>query len=505
VAALTPPGGTSPAGAAAPGPLALYGALGDAIAERVPRRLWPIIVEGLFIATYVVLRTGDAPREILALWVAAAAILAALNPSSGLTVLAVMAVFSEPFVLTRDLGVKPVVIGALAIGVSLRLVRRPRDFPWSLPIALGLAVATGALAGVALVAVRVDDTAARVALVQWIAGPATMTIVLVTAAWAARRGSVRPVIAVTVAGVFAGLVSLADFLDAASIRGTPLDWTVRPTRFLSRLSGVISSPNGVAALVIGPFAVCAAAAILGKRVPAVMRLLAAGGAGILAVAMYLTYSRAALLGIFVVAVVIAWRIRHWLGAALLVVGAVAGALLLPAYLAARSAAVGTGAEVDPNGVLVASDLLRLRAWAAASAMWADNPLLGAGFGQYGRLADAYGDVMLNAPHNEWLRLFAEEGVVVGLAGVLWMAATVLALGRAPGWVGAGALGTALGWAVAASFNNPLLFIQVSTVVFTIVGTGLARARGWPVNSGPPVSPASAAVATSDPGAVTGGP
>ncbi len=507
MASLTPRGpaaeAAAPADAVEPGPLALYRAMGDAVAERLPRRLWPIIVESGFIAAYVALRMADAPRDLLATWVVAAAILALVHPGSGLTVFAVMAVFSEPFVLTRDLGVKPVILAALAAGVALRLVRRPRDFPWSLPLALGMALAAGTLVGVVVTAVRTDDTQATAALIDWIAGPATVAIVLMTAAWAARQGSLRPLVAVTVAGVVAGAVSLADFLDATSIRGTPLDWMVRPTRFELRLSGVISSPNGVAALVIGPFAVAAAAAMLGRRLPVLVRVTAAGGAGILALAMYFTYSRAALLGIFVVAVVIAWRVRRWMGAGLLVAGIVAGGLLLPGYLVSRSVAVGGGGEVDPSGVLVASDILRLRAWVAAAGIWSDHPLLGVGFGQYGRFADAYGDAVLNSPHNEWLRLFAEEGFFVGLVGAVWVVATVVGLARVPGWVGAGALATALGWGLAASFNNPLLFIQVSTVAFTIVGTGLAHARGSPVSAGDTAGTADPAVVDADVGPVAG--
>jgi len=491
MASLTPAAPATPSEATPPGPLALYGALGDARAERVPRRLWPVVAEGAFVAAYVFLRLSDAPRDLLAVWVAAAAILALVHPGSGLTVFAVMAVFSEPFVLTRDLGVKPVILAALAAGVALRLVRRPRDFPWSLPIALGMLLAAGTLVGVAVTALRTDDAQATAALIDWVAGPATVAIVLTTAAWAARSGSLRPLIAVTVAGVLAGAVSLADFLDATSIRGTPLDWMVRPTRFELRLSGVISSPNGVAALVVGPFAVCAAAAILGRRLPVLVRGLAAGGAGILALAMYFTYSRAALLGIFVVAVVIAWRIRRWMGAGLLVAGIVAGGLLLPGYLVSRNAAVGAEGTVDPSGVLVASDIARFNAWRASVEIWADNPLIGIGFSRYGSIADAYGDAALNSPHNEWLRLFAEGGIVVGLVGAAWIAVTVITLARVPGWVGAGALATALGWGVASTFNNPLLFIQVSTVAFTIMGTGLARARGWPITRGASPAPSDA--------------
>ncbi|MFH1475345.1 MAG: O-antigen ligase family protein [Chloroflexota bacterium] len=484
-------GAATPADAPRPGPLDLYRALGDAFARVLPRRVWSPVVEVVLIVAYLALRTGNAPRDVLAGWVAAAAVLALLHPGAGLTVFAVMAVFSEPFVLTRDLGAKPIVVGALAVGLALRLVRRPRDLPWSLPIALGLAVVAGTLAGVGVVAARSAEAATTDALIRWITGPATMGVVLVAAAWTARRGSLRPLVVVTAAGVVAGVAGLADFFSAAGIRETALDWLVRPTRFETRLAGVIPSPNGVAALVIGPFAICAAAAVLGRTVRLPVRFLAAAGAAILAVAMYFTYSRAALLGIFVVGVVVAWRIRRWLGAGLLVAGIVAGALVLPGYLASRAAAVGGGGEVDPNGVLVASDLLRLRAWTAASAIWADNPLLGVGFGQYGLHADAYGDAVLNAPHNEWLRLFAEEGTLVGLIGVFWIGATVLALRRAPGWLGAGALATALGWGLAATFNNPLLFIQVSTVAFTIVGTGLT----W---RPPPAAPAASRLEASAP-------
>nr|MCU0477126.1 hypothetical protein [Chloroflexota bacterium] len=111
-----------------------------------------------------------------------------------------------------------------------------------------------------------------------------------------------------------------------------------------------------------------------------------------------------------------------------------------------------------------------------------------GFSRYGSIADAYGDAALNSPHNEWLRLFAEGGIVVGLVGAAWIAVTVITLARVPGWVGAGALATALGWGVASTFNNPLLFIQVSTVAFTIMGTGLARAKGWPITPGASPAP-----------------
>jgi hypothetical protein len=57
----------------------------------------------------------------------------------------------------------------------------------------------------------------------------------------------------------------------------------------------------------------------------------------------------------------------------------------------------------------------------------------------------------------------------------------------PGWLGTGILAGFLGYVIAASFNNPLLFVRVSAVAFTIFGVGLAlaeRARA-PANASDP--------------------
>jgi hypothetical protein len=114
-------------------------------------------------------------------------------------------------------------------------------------------------------------------------------------------------------------------------------------------------------------------------------------------------------------------------------------------------------------------------------MWPDEPLTGQGFTAYGRLAVAFLDDVLKAPHNEWLRLFAEEGIVGGVIGIAFVIATFAWLARDRTWLGAGLLAAFVGWCVAASFNNPFLYVQVNTVIFTIVGTGIARARLSPAH------------------------
>ena len=102
-------------------------------------------------------------------------------------------------------------------------------------------------------------------------------------------------------------------------------------------------------------------------------------------------------------------------------------------------------------------------------MWVDEPLVGHGFRSYKFLGPEYGDQALGSPHNEWIRLFAEEGVVGGVLGLAFVLAVALSLARTPGWLAAGALGGFVAWALTASFNNPFLFLQVSAIALTVAG------------------------------------
>jgi O-antigen ligase len=212
--------------------------------------------------------------------------------------------------------------------------------------------------------------------------------------------------------------------------------------------------------------------------------------------MYVTYSRAALLSLFGLAVVVAWRLHRRLGQAVFVVGIVAGILLLPTYLQLRGQAGSAGAS-EPGSLLVATDRDRITAWQAAVAMTRDEPLTGHGFLAYKQLGDAYGDPVLSSPHNEWLRLFAEEGVVGGLLGLAFVATTLSWLSHGRGALAAGILAGTTGYFTMATFNNPFLFIQVSAVIYPLVGYALvsvARARNADtigIDEPPPDAPAEA--------------
>jgi O-antigen ligase len=216
------------------------------------------------------------------------------------------------------------------------------------------------------------------------------------------------------------------------------------------------------------------------------------GAAILAlpllVAAYLTYNRAVFLALFALAVAIAWRIRRQLGIAVLAIGLVAGALLLPSYLALRGSAVGGSAQIAPGQVLIASDQQRLGAWAAAGRMFLDSPVVGQGYRAYRQLSVQFGDPVLNAPHNEWLRFFAEGGILNGIVGLAFIAITATTMWRRPGWLETGLFGAFLSLCIAAAFNNTFLFNQVTIPGFLMAGTGVALAVSWrsPATAAAPV-------------------
>jgi hypothetical protein len=429
------------------------------------------------LAAYVALRSSDVDRNLLIVWLVLAGFVTILSPASGLIILVAIAPFTEPITLSKQLGARPLLVAVLGAAVAVRFVAagaRPRP---PLPVVLAGGLAVGTAAGVGVMLARYGEEAAKDVAQIWLAGIGGAMVILMATTWLARKGDLRPLIAALLAGTAAAIVSLADFSNATLIRGGPFDWTVRSGWDPGRLMGVIPSPNGTAALLIGPAAVLVAVAILGRD--ARMRLLSAAGSIPLLAALYLTYSRAALIGIFFIVVICAWRIRRWAGVAILVAGLGAAIVLTPAYLQARGQSIGGDyARPEPGQIFIPSDRWRLQSWQAAIRMWVDEPLTGQGFFAYGRLATQYGDDVVKAPHNELLRLFAEEGVIVGLVGIAFALATFVWLLRDRSWLGAGILAAFVGWFLAASFNNPFGYVQVNTIIFTIVGTGVARAA-WP--------------------------
>ncbi len=466
---------------ARPGVRDLYRELGTATVTGWSRAA--PLVEAAVILAWFALRTFDLHPAAMFLWVVVAVLLAVLTPTSGLVVLAAIGPFNEGFLLTRDIGVKSLLALLLVASVGVRVAMGWRGWStrrgWSrgrewvgarAPVLLAVLLLLGTAAGLAISRLRFGEDFFNSAWQIWFTGIGTTFLTFLAAVWVARSGELRPLVVAFASASVAGLLSLVDFAWPEAFRTSVAAWTITGPP-IARLTGVMRSPTSTAALVMLPAVICLAAVVLRRD----LRLrIAAGLLSIpLLVAAYFTYNRAVFLALFALAVVVAWRIRRAFAVALVVVGIVAGMALLPRYLALRGEAAGGVPE--PGQVLLGSDLQRLEAWGAAIRMFAAEPLLGHGYRSYREVSPAFGGIALNAPHNEWLRLFAEGGIFVGLAGLAFVAATAWRLAEVRGWLGVGILGAFLSFALAASFNNPFLFNQVTIPAFVIAGTGVALA------------------------------
>jgi hypothetical protein len=427
------------------------------------------------IVVYFGLRTIGTGTDVLTVWLAAAAVLCVAAPASGLVVLAAVAPFNEPLDLGWGIGAKSVIAAVLVGAIALRwLVSPAARLRPSAPVILAFALLVGSGLGLIETELRWGRAFAELAAGAWVTGPATMLLVFVAAIWIARDGDRRPLVAALMATTIASFVSLADFWGDARIRDGVLGWLVVGQFDPTRLTGVIRSPTSTAALVMLPLMAALTAGILApiRRV----RVAATALSAPLLLAAYLTYNRAVFVALYALAVVIGWRIGRRLGVILLIGGLIAGVALLPWYLSIRGQAVGAGSTLAPGQLLIASDQQRLGAWAAAARMFIDQPIFGQGYRAYRQLSVQFGDPILNAPHNEWLRFFAEQGATVGIIGLAFAIATTVRLARGSGWLGAGLLGAFLSLCIAATFNNVFLFNQVTIPAMILAGTGVALAR-----------------------------
>jgi len=462
----------------------LYRATWSWLREVFVRNRLTLALEIGFIAAWFLIRTRyqvDARPYLI--WTVATATISLASPSAGLVILAATGPFYEPVQIGRDLGMRHVLVATLGISVAIRLVLGGwRRMPWSPPVLLAIAIGLVTALGVAITYERFDQTFAEHAARSWLSSVGGAMIILVVAVWVARCGTWRPVAAAVASGTLAVTLSVIDQLNRGLVSSGPLGWIGLWKDFGPRLGGAVPSPNGMAAVALLPLCLLAAYSVLSpQRGRAVLwRAGAATLGALLLFAMCLTFSRAALLSLLGLAIVIAWRIHRRAGQVVLVAGIVVGLALLPSYLALRDR-VGASGVSEPGAVLMASDALRLQAWDSAAHMWLDEPVFGQGFLAYRQLGPTFGDQVLGSPHNEWLRLFAEEGLVGGVIGLLFVATMWRSLARNRDAIGSGILAGSIGYVLMASFNNPFLFIQVSSMVFIPIGYGLARSISRPTS------------------------
>ena len=426
-------------------------------------------------AAYVLLRTAGAPEPFILGWTALAVGGALLSPLIGLIVLAAIGPFTEALTADGLVTPAPIVVAATAIGAALRYVISGQIRATPLPIALALALGVGTLLGVAVSAASFGSAAGIEALQRWVAGIGAGLGVLLAAWWVGRHGDIRPLAVAALSITAAASISLVQYLAPAVLAASPLAWLSRPSADTTRLAGIIPGPNSAAAVFLVGLALVGNAAVLIRRPQ--IRVASLIAAALLLLAVAFTFSRSALLALFVMLLIGVWQFPR--RAALPLIGLlVATALVVLVGITALSE--GFGSLPERGGGVP----LRTEAWSITLRMLADSPIWGHGFRSFEWLHRQYG-TRLDAPHNEWLRFFAEEGVVVGLVALAFAASALLALLRAPGWpssAGAAACGALF---VMATFNNPLLYIQVNVPAFLVIGMALGYADRGPPDGAPP--------------------
>ena len=426
---------------------------------------WPPRTEvglGLaMVATYAVYQTLALPEPIPTAWLVVAFGLTLLSPLGGLTILAAIGPFTEALTDSGQITVVPYLLAALGAAVAIRvLVTRPLPRP-NLPIVLAALLMVGTALGVLHSYLAYGDVHGKEAAELWVPSIGGAMTVLIAAAWVGWRKSVTPFFVAIASATTAAILSTANLETNGYLRqDAAIGWLLRSEQFGGRLTGVIRGADPAAVIFLIGFVGFLAFGILGlKRWWA--RLLPLAIAAICLWSMYLTLTRSALLGaaVAVAFVAIKWHRRAGLIAGVVLVG-------------------GTAASI-PTGILrsfpMAVEQARIDVWFATIRLWLQNPILGAGLRSFEWLHANVGSPLLNAPHNEWLRLFAEEGVVVGLIGLAFAVVTPFVLARANSWVAATSGALAAGAFVAACFNNPFIYTQVNVALFTVIGIGLGVA------------------------------
>ena len=369
-----------------------YGAIWSETRAAATRWHLAIVVEiAMVVAWFAIRSTAGVDGRIYLAWVIVAGALALVAPLSGLVVFVASSVFYEPDPLPRALALREVVLMPLALGVLVRIAADRLRWRPSIAVWLAFLLLIGTALGVLYSFGRFPDETAWRAARSWFNNMAGPVILLIAAVWTARGGSMRVLIVACIVAVVSATAALAEYASPGLLSGGRFEWVGFWKDYGPRLAGTIPSPNALSAQLIVPTAALAAAVLLARDLR--LKALALIGLVPLVVAHYLTFSRAPLLGAYVFAVVLTWRLRRWLGIAVLVAGVAAATFVLPRYLEFRAQAVG-GGEALNGSILTASDQDRIVTWGTAVRMWSEAPLTGQGYLAYKTLAPDFGDRLL---------------------------------------------------------------------------------------------------------------
>jgi len=396
-----------------------------------------------------------------------------MAPTAGLTVIATLALFREPIGL-GPLGFNATVIGACALGVTGRvmvhgLARRPTSFrPEFVAIAAFLGVSAFQLISIGT---RLTDQRELFARRQFteVAG-GLLLVVLVGVAVSPRARSY--LVAALVPGiVIAGIAAIAS-LSPALMSWLPIGGLLPTQDVSARGTGIFYNPNYLGqAMVIGVLVLANARRLqlpagLGRRpwlgVPAPL------------LGVVVSFSRGALVALVSGVVALYWG----RGRRIFLIAVLAGILVVlvsyPLLLTARHALTfGPDIALSEEAQQV-SDRSRIAVLRAGVKLFVDSPLVGVGYGQFHFESPKYLKASaITYPHNNFLQILAEQGLVGFGAFLLVLLALLVALSRRGDAYAVVARAMLVAFGVGALFAEPLTSLQTTAIMWIVVGAALA--------------------------------
>jgi O-antigen ligase len=423
----------------------------------------------------------DASVPVVGWLVATVAVLA---PSVGLATLATLAVIREPAGL-GPLFFYGTVVGACALGVTARVLlgswsgRSTTLRPEFLAIATYLGICVFQFMAVSADVSQEREQFARIQLTN-VAGSLVLVMLVATTFTAQSR---RYLVAAMVPGILLGAVTAVASLNPALIAGLPLGGLLPPEDISVRATGIFLNPNylGLA------MAIAALLLLRGGRLGLPTRF--AGWSWLLALppvlAVGASFSRGAFLAL-VGGVVALYANR---GRRSLVIAGLVGVLVIglgyPLLIGTRHSLIFGGNTAQSEVAQQISDSSRVAVHIAGLRLFKHSPVLGIGYGQFHYESAKYmGKNAITYPHDGYLQVLAEQGIVGFVAFGLFLVLLLLALSRIRDAYAITARSMLVAFAIGSLFAEPMTSPQSSAVLWIMIGAALIGAGRAEVDAPP---------------------
>jgi O-antigen ligase len=201
-------------------------------------------------------------------------------------------------------------------------------------------------------------------------------------------------------------------------------------------------------------------------------------AAICVVGLFLSLSRGGILAAAIGLLVVSFTRSRLAGIGVVLVMAVAGAIAYPIFLESRLEQTFGAASTDAYLAAAQSEESRVLAVTGGVRLWLSAPLFGVGFGRFQALSPPFiTGTGLSYPHNWYLRILAEQGVIGALLVAVVAIALTVALYRSRHTLRGVALGMVASVATFSLFGEPVLGLQSTGILWLTAGAALAAYSG----------------------------